>query len=796
MLVPSHHGRLLQLGSYGPRRYPSAHHNMQFMAFRNPSSHRIYYVQTQDPDGQIIDWEVVSNANGYALKLTVYSLGAHFPAGLVLVDDTLIATAQIDFYQVVARKYKAWAVNQKWARRPASAMDHIATFAVAPDLRNVTMNNDITPYIQGWSGQDTGCWITFWRKYWQYGVDGAVPDYRLGGSAAESRASLDGMGSQRCAPFAYTNALLWDSNIVYTPNPAATLAADMNEIWDNNPDARYDPGHIIRDDAGQLASLSGDRPHMKYICQSSTHWQNTFLNACRTMAADGWKGIYYDMAAFAEPKLCYEPSHGHDLADPLVWQNGIRRLLTMLKADNATKRLLVITEGSAEVYMDLVDAYLTYAETGSADSTTPLNGAVPLFQEVYGEIARLTGWQVLPVSTPPKTNADLTPAILRHAITQSVNFGSYLYASPYFNGWSVAADIQKTLATDVSYRGLYDLLRQPRARQVYESGGGAVNWISQGGAPIAAAEYDTEVRTTAVRFAVSNRDGGAYYELPIGESARSHLSWDMRLTGSYYMRANVTGADGSAYLLQYDEHPRHYRAAANGIAHIGLGADTIDGKWRSFHRDLGSDLSQAFGTTLARVDNVRIYGAGLADNIALSDAPMTYEDGAGVANWAANGAGLSAASVADAETGSNVVSFTGIVNRDGGQYFSLPVSDNRRFEIAWDFKTTMPYYIVITVAADDGFWYDLLYDQHAHDFRQTVSKTIKIGLGVESTDGYWRTFRRNLAADLYHGSGTNIVQVISLRVYATAAVDNILMWGNGMRTLGSAAPLFKGRMPG
>lgn len=324
MLAPAYHGRLLQTGNYGPRRYPSTYHNMQFMAFRNPATGQILYVQTQDPDGQVIDWEVYSSGGSYSLQLTMQSLSGTVPSDFYITDSTLTAATQTEFYRKAARKYKAWAINQKWAKRKASKLDTMATMATAPDLRNVMMTNTVAPYIDPWNGQRTGCWITFWRKYWQYGVDGAVPDYRLGGNASESLASLALMSSKNCAPFPYTNALLWDSRIVFTPGSnLSTLQTDMNEIWTNNPSSRYDASSMIKDAAGQVVGHNSDSTNpMKYICQSSSTWKDTFLNACRTMAADGWQGIYYDQAAFVEPVLCYDSSHGHTPGDPLVRQNG------------------------------------------------------------------------------------------------------------------------------------------------------------------------------------------------------------------------------------------------------------------------------------------------------------------------------------------------------------------------------------------------------------------------------------------------------------------------------------------
>lgn len=779
MLVPAYQGRLLQTGSYA-RRYPSAHHNMQFMAFRNPATSQVLYVQTKDPDGQVIDWGVTNNGGTYALNLTVYTLTGLFPDDFY-VTDMLTATTQTEFYRNVAHRYKRWAIHQKWAKRRSSKIDTMATMSVGPDLRSTTLAGKIAPYIDAWSGWNTGCWITYWRGWWPgYHIDTAVPDYRLA-NRNESLSSLAALKAKNCSPFPYMSALLWDSDIVYTQGATAgTPQYAMNEIWTNNPAARYDPANMVSNIAQAAASSR------KFVCQSSSTWKSTILDACRTVAADGWQGVYYDQAAFVAPVLCYDPTHAHAAGDPLVWQNGIRDILTTLKTDPQTRDLMIFTEGNAEIYMDLVDAYLAYAETAVIDSDAPLSKQVPLFREVYGEIARFFGWQVFPVSNPVKTAADLTPSMLRDAVTKAANFGA-LFASPYFSGWDPGGDdneVQAALATDPQYADLLDLLNRPHYKRVYEQGGGAVNWVKSGTAPDPVAVVDEETSTAAVSFGMTDRDSGAYYELGIDEPNLFQLAWDMKMAGSYYILVTVADTAGSWYHLLYDQHERNFRQTVGGTLKVGLGADTAQGQWRTVRRDLTDDLRRGARKTLSRVVSFRVYGSGLVDNISLSNSPHVYDDGSVASNWLGSASGISADSIVDADTASTVVQFSGIGNRDSGQYFARSINDSQRFELAWDFKTTMDNYVLVTVVADDGAWYSLLYDQNARDFRQTIGSTVKVGLGADTTNGQWHSFRRNLADDLFEGTGKSITSVIEMRVYGSGWLDNVALWGNGLRTSG------------
>jgi len=792
MLVPKNQGRLMTTQPFAVT-YPSAEQNMQFVAFWNPAiaSGNILYVQTKDPNGQVIDWKVTGSPDAYSLTLTVYSLSSTFPAGFYIADNSMTAADETEFYRKVANKYKSWAINQKWATRKSSKMDAIATAAVAPDLSDATILDKIAPYVGPFkaSGQNSLCWFTIWRIHSGTAytrIDDGLPDYRQGNTSAASSFKL--LSDNNCTPIPYMNALTWDSEIIHVDNPQTPKQVAMNEIWDNNQVARYSSSSMIKNKNNQVASLPSPT-NLKYVCQSSSAWKSLFVGAARTLASNGWKGIYYDMAAQTVPQLCYDSSHGHAIADPLIWQNGIRDILKTLKEDPITKDMLVITEGNAEIYMDLVDAYIAYTDTGMTDNNDPLHldKQVPLFREVYGEIARTIGWQVFPESNPQKTISDLTPAILKKAALKSADYGNQFYASPTFSGWGaeISFDIQNKLATDAAYSSLFNLIKSPPYKKLYERGAGAINWRVSGSPPAPVDVVDAETGTAAVQFGMTNRDApDTNYQLEIGETKFSHMSWDMKMDGAYYYLVKVKATDASEYNLLYDQNARDFRET-NGITlKVGLGVDTASGNWRTINRNLADDLYLATGRTLSEVVRVFVMGKGLVDNISLSNAPSVSESGTGVASWSMSAPGLVAKSVTDPVVASQVVQFTGVENRDKQQFFTRTINDGSRFDIAWDMKTSMPYYVSILVNADDGNSYRLLYDQNLRGFYQTAGTYVKIGLGADTTDGNWRSFRRNLADDLYQGAKVNITKVVSFNVYANASVDNLKLWGNGIRTSG------------
>lgn len=219
MLVPAFQGKIEPIWTYTVT-YPSAIQNMQFIAFRNPSTNQIFYVQTQDPNGQVTEWKITGNGS-YTLTLTTQSLTGALPANFYVTDNSMTATTDTAFYRNVARKYKAWAINQKWAKRKSSKFDSMVTMAIASDLRTTTMTGMVDPFISGWSGENTACWVTFWRHWWQLGLDGGLPDYQMT-SDSEAPTSLSWMNAHNCSSFPYMNALMWDANNVNNPNYGTT----------------------------------------------------------------------------------------------------------------------------------------------------------------------------------------------------------------------------------------------------------------------------------------------------------------------------------------------------------------------------------------------------------------------------------------------------------------------------------------------------------------------------------------------------------------------------------------------
>jgi hypothetical protein len=88
-----------------------------------------------------------------------------------------------------------------------------------------------------------------------------------------------------------------------------------------------------------------------------------------------------DQIGAAQPRLCWDPSHGHPLGGGAHWVAGYKSLLANARAQAGNNAMLV-TESNAEPYMGSLDSYLTLVAFGG-DFAGP-GAFVPAFASIYG----------------------------------------------------------------------------------------------------------------------------------------------------------------------------------------------------------------------------------------------------------------------------------------------------------------------------------------------------------------------------------------------------------------------------
>lgn len=755
MLVPEQQGMLSGIRGLNAR-YPSGYFNMQFIAFYNSSTQAIRYIQTQDAEGRVIDWKVYYAGPTLTLELTFYRLDS---ATTPVVDDaTMTAADTTQFFQKVVDKYKQWALQQAWCQRVESPLDKVQTMVSVQYLNTAgsAWNNQISPYLDCFNGEPTGAFVWLYRRF---DFDTKYPDY-LFPSGFDSAAGIAALKAKNCnVIMPYVNACLWDEN------------STESAIGPANPGAWYDADDMIRNADQTIPCLSA-KPNLKYVCQARLRWKDAIEKAWTDLKAAGATGVYLDMAANTEVYLCHAANHGHVAGDPLVYQNEMKDLMDMIRDDGG----IIVTEGINEIYLNRVDGFLGWLGTVSTNASQ-----VPLFHAVYGEAERSMGWIVFPSSDTSTWTAD----VLKMQSIKAANFGSLCYGSALFTGGSASVILQDLMRTDPNYADALSMYTTPIYKQVYERGMGAEAWTRFSGTGDAYNAYDAESGQAAVHFS----SYGSEFRLTADDYDHVDLTFDIKTASYFNFWLEIQDTNNQWHHIDYPPKPVGWTQGGSGYYHIGVGTDADDGQWRTIRRNVQDDLRAVTGDAsleVQRIRKIRVLADGLIDNLTLSDPPMVYEDGTSIANWVKNGTGDHAIqSVWDADKQSDVLQITGVPSRDASQYFTRVFLDTERFDLVWDMKTSQPYYILVWLRCheDSGYYY-MLYDQNARDFRQTAGACLKVGLGTDTTDGKWRTFRRNLADDFYAATGKSVRSVLNIVVRGNMSVDNIALYGNGVRSSG------------
>lgn len=168
-------------------------------------------------------------------------------------------------------------------------------------------------------------------------------------------------------------------------------------------------------------------------------------------------------------------------------------------------------------------------------------------------------------------------------------------------------------------------------------------------------------------------------------------------------------------------------------------------------------------------------------------ATTVYEDAEdeSIARWEiydANPAGAVITNVIDNERGSRVIDFSGS-GKDNG-YRTVSWSNSSEFSIEWSMKyseNVSAFVTVVTSAGVKTMVYSPVNDNDLGD-----GDTVHHGLGDSVYDGTWRTFMRDIQADLSEAQpGVTIQSVIRFLIRGSGRVDDIKLFSQA----GNTAPV-------
>lgn len=272
----------------------------------------------------------------------------------------VIAAYEGDWWQA-AKIYRAWALQQRWARLGwlANRKDVPQRFL---DIGFwLTLDSASIDYLRSSMAEAKRFFAPLklavhWYNWHQIQFDTRYPEFfPAKPGVAEFSQELRAEG---ISVMPYVNAHLWDTGL---PSFAQARPA------------------AVSDRDGKLLDGPADEPgrFLTVMCPATEFWQKTMAELCRRLVDElGVSGIYLDQLGGTRAKLCFDPSHGHALGGGNYWTEGYRQMVDEIRKASALQDVFLTSEMFAEQYIDLIHGFLIAHLYRHPDD-------VPLIQAVY-----------------------------------------------------------------------------------------------------------------------------------------------------------------------------------------------------------------------------------------------------------------------------------------------------------------------------------------------------------------------------------------------------------------------------
>ncbi|MBD3174076.1 MAG: hypothetical protein GF320_02760 [Armatimonadia bacterium] len=346
-------------------RYPSGWTPLPLAAYYDPDGG--LYVAWHDAVASTKEILTETTGDQARIRMTYPAQNAGVPGkGFRQPGEVVIELMRGDWYDV-ARTYRAWAqAEADWwpndaERRTPEWMEEIAVWAQTSGGPEEVVGpvKEFAEYM----GVPTA---VHWYNWHQIPFDVEYPHYfPTKPGVREGVAELQAAGV-RVMP--YINGRLWDT------------ALDDFQSEGIHAATKDEEGNPYIEEYGSGAKLAP-------MCPTQDLWQDTVreivLRLCGEVGVDG---VYIDQVAAAQPRLCYDASHGHPLAGGAWWNTrGYWPMLTELRQRlrELPGEKMITTECNAEPYSHLFDGYLTWH--------FQYHNQIPLFAAIYGGRVQLFG---------------------------------------------------------------------------------------------------------------------------------------------------------------------------------------------------------------------------------------------------------------------------------------------------------------------------------------------------------------------------------------------------------------------
>lgn len=364
-------------------RHPSGGWPMQFCSLQRGRDS--VYLGTRDGEGQAKNFHIEPGKQLYVV---------HYPEGIGQAGTGWNDCYPVEFgpfqgtWVQAAHHYRDWALKQKWAtagklserRVPAKIKD--AAFWVCDSWIWKEDPKEKASDITGWvwkekpkrdaaqvdphelnkplldALQEMGVPTAIhWYNWHETRFDNNYPHYLPAKPGFAER--VKELTAKGVLVMPYINGSSADMNIPDWEKFAPSAIVDEADGYRH---------HLYSEAAGRLLTM----------CPSQQFWQRTIAGVVESLVSEyGVNGVYVDQISAMEHELCFNKEHGHALGGGHYWVDGHRNTLRKIRnvAERAGRDVTITSEGADEVFLDLVDANLTWAQ--------PTETQIPLMPLVY-----------------------------------------------------------------------------------------------------------------------------------------------------------------------------------------------------------------------------------------------------------------------------------------------------------------------------------------------------------------------------------------------------------------------------
>ena len=306
---------------------------------------------------------------------------------------TLTGAFEGDWF-TVAERYRAWALDQHWAKDGRLNSGAVADWVVDTGLwiwNRGRSENVLEPAIA--LHERTGIPVSvFW--HWWHGCpyDVGFPEYLPPRQGADSfRDAVQQARDAGVNAIVYMNQRLWGMT---------------TESWKEQGAERYAVKGLDGAVRPEVYNTFTKSPCAS-MCMGTPFWRNTYAGLAEEAVVDlGVSGIYMDQACSS--LACYDPTHGHPLGGGQYWINGFRTLQADIRdRTRATRQVVLAGEGCGEAWLPYLDLMLSLQVSMDRYAAPGAWEPIPFFHAVYHGHAAFFG-NYCSLTMPPYD--DLWPA--------------------------------------------------------------------------------------------------------------------------------------------------------------------------------------------------------------------------------------------------------------------------------------------------------------------------------------------------------------------------------------------------